>query len=170
MRGEWQLRAVRGPGARRSCLRRPDGTDRFRGTSSEAYSFLARAQAHLCSKSIFRVEAWSTEQMEFDFVSELSPLVFVIRPHQNGKDWMSEENELHHGGWFRSLEGAVNYAFFRGCGRLVAVHVLTAEGRIQQAILADQRAYDSTPTVGPGTERLIAIEGGKPREIQSPVG
>ena len=149
MRGEWQLKAVRGPGARRSCLRRPDGSDRFSGTTSEVFSFISRAQKHLCSRAVFRVEAWSTEQMEFDFLPELSPLVFVIRPHVNGRDWVADENERHHGGWFRSLQSAINYAFFRGSGKLSAVHVLAADGTLQRVILADQRGYDTTPTVAP---------------------
>ena len=149
MRGQWQIKTVRPPGARRSCLRRPDGSDRFTGTATEVFNFIARAQAHLCSRSVFRVEAWSTEQMEFDFVSEPPQVVFLVRPHPNGHDWIAEENELHHGGWFRNLQSAINYAFFRGCGKLSAVQVLNAAGKLHQVVLADQRSYDAIPTVGP---------------------
>ena len=129
MRGQWELKAVRPPGARRSCLRRADGSDRFTGSTTEAFHFIARAQAHLCSKAVSRVEAWSTEQMEFEFVSELAPVVFVIRPHTNGRDWIADENELHHGGWFPTLQSAIDYAFFRGCGKRSAVHVLNMHAK-----------------------------------------
>ena len=156
MRGQWQLKAVRAPGARRSCLRRPDGSDRFTGTATEVLGYIVRAQKHLCSRAVCRVEAWSTEQMEFDFVSEFSPLVFGIRPHPNGRDWVADENELHHGGWFRTLQGAIDYALFRGSGKVAAVHVLNTAGKIQRVILADQRGYDAIPTVGPSVRITTA--------------
>jgi hypothetical protein len=138
MRGQWQLKAVRQPGHRRCCVRRADGSDRFTGAADEVLAFVARAQEHLAPK--LRVEAWSREQMEFDFVSEIAPrLVFTIRPHANGHDWTADENELHHGGWFRTLSGAIDYALFRASGKIAAVHILDRDGNIQRVILADQR-------------------------------
>ena len=152
MRGQWALKAVRYD-LKRSCVRRVDGSDRFKGTACQALEFSARAQAHLCNRGIIRVEAWSTEQMEFDFVAEIEQprIVFVIKRHRNGRDWLAEQNELHHGGWWRELRPAIDYAFFRGCRKVCAVHVVGA-GKIEQVILADQRGWDSTPVVGPSIE------------------
>jgi hypothetical protein len=110
-------------------------------------AFVARAQEHLASTGVVRVEAWSAEQMEFDFMSEIAPrLVFTIRPHRNGRDWTADPNELHHGGWHRTLSSAVDYALFRACGK---VQILDRNGKIQRVILTDQRGYDAIPTIGP---------------------
>jgi hypothetical protein len=112
-------------------------------------AFVARAQKHLAPAGVVRVEAWSAEQMEFDFASEIARLVFTIRPHRNGRDWTADPNELHHGGWLRTLSGAVDYALFRSGGKVANVHVLDRGGKIQRVILADQSGYDAIPTIGP---------------------
>jgi hypothetical protein len=149
MRGQWQLKAVRQPGHRRSCVKRADGSDRFTRATDEVPAFVARAQKHLAPAGVARVEAWSAEQMEFDFVSEIAPrLVFTIRPHRNGRDSTADENELHHGGWFRTLASAADYALFRASG-IAGVHVLDRDAKIQRVILVDQRGYDAVPTIGP---------------------
>jgi hypothetical protein len=157
MWGQWRIIAVRQPGHRRSCVRRSDGSDRFIGTTAEVLSFIARAQTHLSANSVCRVEAWSSESVGAPFnwlgdsthstgLTQLTPL-FTIRPHPNGHDWIADENELHHGGWYRRLQSAIDYAFFRASGKVAAVEVLNRGGRIHQIILADQRGYDAIPTV-----------------------
>jgi hypothetical protein len=73
-------------------------------------------------------------------------VTFRIVPHENGKDWRALEGPLHHGGWYKpnQLQLAIDYARFRGGGRLCAVELVARESRgrteerILRVVLADQ--------------------------------
>ena len=145
MQGVWKLKAVR-HGDERSRVRRPDGTDLFTGTAEEALDFAVRAQTHLAEKGVIRVEAWSAEQLEFDFVVEFTRRVLVFVLRWDGRVWIAEQNELHHGARCQRLYTAVNYALFRGGGRACAIRVLDKTRKVQQLILADQSRLDYCPT------------------------
>jgi len=145
MRAQWELRAVR-HGFQRSPIRRKNGCRQFNGTHSDALK-LARATCdYLRPRGVIRVEAWSCGELNVADDKEGEPqLVFVIRPHPNKRDWLADENELHHGGWFIRLQSAIDYALFRACKKVCAVHVLDAAGAVQQVILADNSNYDANP-------------------------
>jgi hypothetical protein len=145
MRATWKFKAVR-PGCRRSTIRRRDGTDRLTGSTHEALQFSQNAHAHLCNKGVIRVEAWS--QADLASTADEPPadrVVFTIRPHPNGRDWLADQTALHHGGWFRSLRNAVDYALFRGSSQICEIHILDAKAEIKQVILANQLTLDFNP-------------------------
>jgi hypothetical protein len=151
----WTFKAVR-HGCRRSNIRRRNGTDLLTGSTCQALEFSQNAHAHLCNKGVIRVEAWSQADLAPD--ADESPadrVLFTLRPHPNGRDWLADETALHHGGWFRGLEGAINYALFRGSCKVCQVHLLDAKGEIRQVILANQLTLDFNPIVMPDHKGLF---------------
>lgn len=70
---------------------------------------------------------------------------------------MAEPNELHHGGWWTELRQAVDYALYRGNGRVCAVeiwspriHANERELELARVVLCDRTANDACPTQGRG--------------------
>ena len=158
MRATWKFKAVR-PGCRRSPIRRRDGTDRLTGSPDEALQFSQNAHAHLCNKGVIRVEAWSDADLASTaYEPPADRVVFTIRPHPNGRDWLADETPLHHGGWFRQLQSAINYALFRGSCKICEVRVLDAKGDIRQVVLANQLTLDFNPIRPPCLGRSITSE------------
>jgi len=82
-------------------------------------------------------------------------VLFTIRPHPNGRDWLADETALHHGGWFKQLQSAINYALFRGSCKICEVRVLDAKGDIRQVVLANQLTLDFNPIAMPDQKALF---------------
>ena len=138
MRATWKFKAVR-PGCRRATIRRRDGTDRLAGSPDKALQF-SQNDADLAS---------TADEPPADRV------VFTNRRHPNGRDWLADETALHHGGWFRQLQSAINYALFRGSCKICEVRVLDAKGDIRQVILSNQLTLDFNPIVMPDQKGLF---------------
>jgi hypothetical protein len=144
MKATWIFRAAR-MRSEYAWIRRACGRNTIEGSEHDALEFARRATEHLRMTSVSYVEAWSVGAVIGSL--ELPDLVtFRIVPHENGKDWRALENCLHHGGWYKpnQLQFAIDYAFFRGGGKLCAVEVLAkdkgrkSQDRILKIILADQ--------------------------------
>ena len=151
MRATWMFRAVRRgctPRETRRAIRQGQRERILRGTEREALDFARRACEYLRSKGVESVEAWSAGPLDGEPEPIPGLVRFCLKPHHNGRDWIAEPNQLHHGGWWTDLRQAIDYALFRGSGKLCAVHVLGPAFH-QTLILSDQSTVDHCPTIGP---------------------
>ena len=46
-------------------------------------------------------------------------IIYIM--HRKWRDWIAEQNALHHGGRWTDLGQAIDYALFRGSGEICAV-------------------------------------------------
>lgn len=122
------------------------------GTERDALEFARRACEYLRPKGVEAVEAWSVQIQNEKLGNEKwegpGLVRFCLRPHANGRDWVAEPNELHHGGWWGDLEQAVDYALFRGSGRVCAVEIKNARLEVGRVVLVDRTGQDACPTQG----------------------
>jgi len=146
MHATWKFQSVRYDGSRR-VLRRPNG-DSLTGTHNEALDFAARAQVYLSGRGVERIEAWSCGAVRSE-PNESPRTIFRLRPHENGHDWRADITELHHGGWYRKLTGAIDYTLFRGAGRVCEIQIFDKMGMMVFVVLADLRGHDAVPFVAP---------------------
>ena len=119
--------------------------------------FATRAQAYLIAKDIVRVEAWSCGRVEGED-QDMQRTLFKIRRHENGHDWRADETELHHGGWYLDLEFAIDYAMFRGAGRVCEIQICNRAGAIMFVVMANQRGHDAVPCVAPKLVEVSTAE------------
>ena len=78
-------------------------------------------------------------------ISDFSEHVNVQRVEEekqfwNPDGWDAVPNELHHGGWWRDLRQALDYALYRGNGRICAVEIFEPDPRGGCHRLAGQSA------------------------------
>ena len=149
MRAQWAFRAVR-PRHEYTWIRRSCGQSTIIGTEHDALNFARKAAEHLQSEGVKCIEAWSMGNVQEQL--ELPGLVtFQIVPRKDGEGWQALETHLHHGGWYRPdhLGFAIDYALWRGGGKLCAVQVVNPAGKVLRVVLADLRDVDSCPTIGP---------------------
>jgi hypothetical protein len=177
MRGTWMFKAVRpgcAPGETRTRIREAASrrTRIVEGSERDALEFARRACEYLRPKGVESVEAWSVGIANLKSeISKEEPKIekllrFCLKPHPNGKDWLAEENELHHGGWWTELRPALDYALYRGNGRVCLVEIWKRKGEIvsprndakkremeiQTVVLVDRTGQDGCPTQGRGTK------------------
>ena|SRR5436190_19813687 len=168
MRATWTFRAVRhGCTSRetRRTIRQGERERILRGTERDALEFARRACGYLRPKGVDAVEAWSAGPLDGE-PEELPGLVrFSLTPHRNGRDWITEPNQLHHGGWWTDLLQAVDYALFRGSGKLCAVEIKNANSLIQTIVLVDRTGHDACPTRPTSTIALSSV----PSVLRSPL-
>lgn len=115
----------------------------FIGDEGEALAFARRACEHLNSKGVQRVEAWTAQPG----AREADAITFRLLPI--GNNWRADPNRLHHGGIWPDLDGALNYALFRGAGKLCRIEVLNTAGAVAWLVLVDQTANDPYAGMAP---------------------
>ena len=122
-------------------MRRGERERMIRGTEHEALEFARRACEYLRPSGVESVEAWSCGPIEGEPENFPGLLRFCLKPHRNGRDWIAEPNELHHGGWWSELRQALDYALYRGNGRICAVEILGPRIKANQRELRIQRCF-----------------------------
>jgi hypothetical protein len=144
MNAAWRFRLIRNDGSS-SFVRRAVP---FLGSIESALEFAERVRCHFGDVAS-RVEAWSEGQV--DEVSSLGRVLFLIRRHENGRDWRLLEGRLTHPGWFQALLHAVDYAAFRGRGYEVEIRV--NDGSTERSIFCG--SVEPVRMIGPGVQHAV---------------
>jgi hypothetical protein len=138
MKATWRFRAVRHD-LTGFFIRRMGRIGELFGTDEEALEFSIRVGIYFRDRCLRRVEARSIGQLDLSVPDAgCRRKLAILRPHENGRDWITDPTPLNHPALHKSLEDAINYAAFRLRGYVSEIQIFDGKSELKALVLIDQ--------------------------------